>query len=61
MCGESAFVLYYPDGHRHLEDIDVVEIEGDEMRLMDMKGGETKIKGRIRTIDFVNRRIEVVA
>ncbi|UCF31872.1 MAG: CooT family nickel-binding protein [bacterium] len=61
MCGESAFILYYPGGHRHLDDIDIMEIDGNQIRLMDMKGGESLIAGRIRTIDLVNRRIEVVA
>lgn len=58
MCNESAFVLYHKDGHKHLEDIDLIEIDGDNLRLKDMNGGETVIQGRIRTIDLVNRRIE---
>ena len=58
MCNESAFVLYHKDGHKHLEDIDLIEIDEDNLRLKDMNGGETVIQGRIRTIDLVNRRIE---
>jgi predicted RNA-binding protein len=58
MCNESAFVLFYKDGHRHLQDIDVIQIEGDTIRLKDMHGKETVIPGHIRTIDLVNRRIE---
>ena len=61
MCGESAFVLYYPGGHQHLDDIDVIEIENGTIKLVDMKGKETDLQGTIRTIDLVNRRIEVVA
>ena len=60
MCGESAFVLYYPDGHRHLEDIDFMEIDEGKIRLVDLKGNKIDIEGTIRSIDFVNRRIEVV-
>ena len=58
MCNESAFVLFYKDGHQHLDDIDLIEIEDGEIRLKDMKGNETVVPGRIRTIDLVNRRIE---
>ena len=58
MCNESAFVLFHKDGHRHLEDIDIIEVEEDSLRLKDLNGNETIVKGRIRTIDLVNRRIE---
>ena len=58
MCNESAFVIFYKDGHRHLGDIDIMEIEENSIRLKDLKGNETVIPGRIRTIDLVNRRIE---
>ena len=60
MCNESAFVIFYKDGHQHLNDIDIMEIEENSIRLKDMKGNETVIPGRIRTIDLVNRRIETV-
>ncbi len=60
MCNESAFVLYFPDGHRHLDDVDIIEFEGDGIKLVDMKGNETTIEGRVRKMDLVNRRIEVV-
>jgi len=58
MCNESAFVIFYKDGHQHLNDIDIIEIEENSIRLKNMKGNETIIPGRIRTIDLVNRRIE---
>ena len=58
MCNESAFVLFHKNGHQHLEDIDLIEVDGDSIRLKDMNGGETVVQGRIRTIDLVNRRIE---
>ena len=58
MCNESAFVLFFKDGHRHLEDIDLIEVDGDSIRLKDMNGNETTVHGKIRTIDLVNRRIE---
>jgi predicted RNA-binding protein len=58
MCNESAFVLYHKDGHRHLEEIDLIEIDEDSIRLKDLNGIETIVPGRIRTIDLVNRRIE---
>ena len=60
MCNESAFVLYHKDGHQHLEDIDLIEIDGDNLRLKDMNGNETTVQGKIRPIDLVNRRIETV-
>ncbi len=58
MCNESAFVLFHKDGHQHLDDVDLIEVEDGEIRLKDMKGNETVVPGRIRTIDLVNRRIE---
>ena len=58
MCDEAAFVLYFKGGHRHLTDIDIIEVEEDLLRLKDMSGNETVVTGRIRTVDFVNRRIE---
>ena len=58
MCNESAFVLFHKDGHQHLEDIDIIEIEEESIRLKDMNGNETTVQGRIRTIDLINRRIE---
>jgi predicted RNA-binding protein len=60
MCNESAFVLYYPDGHRHLEDVDILEFKDGTIRLQDMNGNQTMIEGKVRLIDLVNRRIEVV-
>jgi predicted RNA-binding protein len=60
MCNESAFILFYKDGHRHLNEIDIIEVDEDSIRLKDMKGNETIVPGRIRTIDLVNRRIETV-
>ena len=60
MCNESAFVLYYPEGHRHLDDVDVIEFSQDSIKLVDMRGKETTIEGRVMKMDLVNRRIEVV-
>ena len=60
MCNESAFVLYHPGGHRHLEDVDILEFKNGTIRLQDMKGNQTVIEGKVRLIDLVNRRIEVV-
>ena len=60
MCNESAFVLFHKDGHQHLEEVDIIEIDEDNIRLKDMNGNETVIPGRIRTIDLVNRRIETI-
>lgn len=59
MCGESAFVLFFPEGHRHLDDVDLMEFTDEGIKLRDMNGNETSVPGRIRTIDFVNRRIEL--
>ena len=58
MCNESAFILFYKDGHRHLNEIDLIEVDEDSIRLKHMNGNETIVPGRIRTIDLVNRRIE---
>ena len=58
MCDEPAFVLYYKGGHRHLTEVDLIEVKEGTLRLRDMNGNETEVEGHIRTIDFVNRRIE---
>ena len=60
MCNESAFILFHKDGHQHLNEIDIIEVDEDSIRLQDMNGKETIVPGRIRTIDLVNRRIETV-
>ena len=60
MCNESAFVLYYPDGHRHIDDVDLIEFLEDSIKLVDMRGNESTIEGRVMKMDLVNRRIEVV-
>ena len=59
MCGESAFVLYYSGGHRHLEDVDHIKIREGGILLVDMKGKESTVEGKIVSIDLVNRRIEL--
>ncbi len=59
MCEESAFVLFHSGGERHLDDVDVLEVADGSVALTDMKGNETLIKGHIRLIDLVNRRIEI--
>ncbi len=59
MCGESAFVLYYSGGHKHLEDVDHIKVKNGTVVLVDMKGVEKDIKGKIVSIDLVNRRIEL--
>jgi len=59
MCGESAFVLYHSGGHQHLEDVDHIKVKNDTVVLVDMKGVENDIKGKIVSIDLVNRRIEL--
>ncbi len=58
MCDEAAFVLFYQNEHRHLTDIDLIEVEENTLRLKHMNGSEIVIPGRVRTIDLVNRRIE---
>ena len=60
MCNESAFILFHKDGHRQLDDIDLIEVDESSLRLKDLNGNETIVPGRIRTIDLVNRRIETV-
>ena len=60
MCNESAFILFHKDGHQHLDQIDLIEVDEDTIRLKHMNGDETIVPGRIRTIDLVNRRIETV-
>ncbi len=59
MCGESAFVLYHSEGHRHLEDIDHLKVREGSVILVDMKGLEESFEGKIASIDLVNHRIEL--
>ena len=58
MCDEGAFILFYQNEHRHLADVDLIQVEENALRLKHMNGSETVVPGRVRTIDLVNRRIE---
>ncbi len=59
MCGESAFVLYHSGGHQHLEDVDHIKVQDGNVVLVDMNGLEKEVKGKIVSIDLINRRIEL--
>lgn len=57
MCEAHAFV--YKDGKEEkiLENVDLVELEGDEVRLMSIFGEQKVFKARLRSYDNTQRKI----
>ncbi|MGD8387361.1 MAG: CooT family nickel-binding protein [Desulfobacteraceae bacterium] len=57
MCESSVFVLKNGIEERIMESVDLLENEGDEIRLVDIFGEEKRIKARIKRFALVNHRI----
>jgi predicted RNA-binding protein len=59
MCNEAPFVLFSPKGERSLADIDILRVEGGKVVLVDLKGEQSVLPGKVTLIDFIARRVEV--
>lgn len=57
MCEANAYLLKDGEEVLVLEAVDVVENEGDQVRMANIFGEQKIIRGRIRSMSLVNHRI----
>lgn len=57
MCESSVYMLKNGVEEQIMESVDLLEDEGDEIRLVDIFGEEKRIKARIKQFALVNHRI----
>lgn len=57
MCEAHAFVLKDGREERLLENVDLVEVEGEEIRLVNIFGEQKRIRAVLRKYDNANRKI----
>ena len=61
MCEAAAYVLK-PDGQEELflADVDVIEPEGDSLRLVSIFGEQKVIKAGIHSLNLINHKVLLV-
>ena len=61
MCEAAAYVLK-PDGQEELflADVDVIEPEGDSLRLVSIFGEQKVIKADIHSLNLINHKVLLV-
>ncbi|MEE9419814.1 MAG: CooT family nickel-binding protein [Desulfatiglandaceae bacterium] len=57
MCEAHAFILKEGKEEKVLENVDLVELEGDEVRLTNIFGEQKSLKARLRLYDNNERKI----
>ncbi|VBB44350.1 RNA-binding protein [uncultured Desulfatiglans sp.] len=57
MCEAHAFVLKGGQEEKLLENVDLLEVEGDNIRLVNIFGEQKKLKGVFRSYDNTQRKI----
>ena len=57
MCEANAYILKDGEEVLVLEAVDILENEGDEVRLANIFGEQKVIRGRVRRMSLVNHRI----
>jgi predicted RNA-binding protein len=60
MCEASAYVLRNGQEELLLSDVDIIEQEGDDLRLVNIFGEQTVIKADIQRLNLVNHKIILV-
>ena len=57
MCESSVYIIR--DGQQELliEDVDLMEQEGDEIRVVNIFGEEKRVKARIKSLSLVEHKI----
>ncbi len=60
MCEAAAYVL--KDGREELvlQDVDVIEPDGDHLRLVNIFGEQKIVKARIQSLNLVNHKVILV-
>ncbi len=57
MCEAHAFILKDGEEEKVLESVDLIELEGDEIRLLSIFGEQKTLKARLKLYDNSNRKI----
>jgi predicted RNA-binding protein len=60
MCEASAYVLRNGQEELLLKDVDIVEHDGEGLRLVNIFGEQTVIKAEIQELNLVNHKIILV-
>jgi predicted RNA-binding protein len=60
MCEASAYVLRNGQEELLLSDVDIIEPDGDDLRLVNIFGEQTVIKADIQQLNLVNHKIILV-
>jgi predicted RNA-binding protein len=57
MCEANAYLLKNGEEHLLLEAVDVLENEGNQVKVANIFGEQRVIKGRLRSMSLVNHKI----
>lgn len=57
MCEAHAFILKNGEEEKVMESVDVVELEGDEVKLVSIFGEQKTLKARLKVYDNTKSRI----
>ena len=57
MCEAHAFILKNGKEEKVMENVDLVELEDDEVRLVSISGEQKTLKARLRRYDNTERKI----
>jgi predicted RNA-binding protein len=57
MCESAAYLLQEGGEEKILESVDILETEGDQVRLVSLFGEEKVIRGRVKELSLVNHKI----
>ena len=57
MCEAHAFILKNEEEEKVLESVDVVELEGDEVKLVNIFGEQKTLKARLKLYDNTRSKI----
>jgi predicted RNA-binding protein len=60
MCEAVAYLLQDGEERLILESVDLLESEGDDIRLVSLFGEEVKMKGKIKALSLVDHKIFLV-
>ena len=57
MCEAAAYLLQNGEERLILESVDILESEGDEIRLVSLFGEEVRVKAKIKALSLVDHKI----
>ncbi len=60
MCEAAAYVLKNGRAELVLQDVDVIEPDGDSLRLVNIFGEQKIMKARIQSLNLVNHKVILV-